>query len=132
MLRQYVRDAIQLCLRLTNAALLQVHRELEEAAYVSGAGRLVSMWRVLVPIIAQSLVSVTIWNALLIFKEVTMTLLLTTQQNQVLAVRVWSLWQNGLTAEAAALGMYMIVIAGALVLVAQRLVGMRLDAIRPN
>jgi iron(III) transport system permease protein len=118
--------------RITNAALLQVHRELEEAAYVSGADKLRAIWRILVPIIAQSLLSVTIWNALLIFKEVTMTLLLTTQQNQVLAVRVWSLWQNGLSSDAAALGMYMIVIAAALMLVAQRVTGMRIDSLRSS
>lgn len=88
--------------RVMNAALLQVHSELEESARICGAQEVTVMWRVLVPLVRPSIFSVAILTALLSFREVTMALLLSGPENAVLATRVWLLWQGGRLTEAAA------------------------------
>jgi iron(III) transport system permease protein len=123
----FVIDRVSFTTRVTNAALLQVHAELEEAAYLSGASRFQAMARVVIPLIGPSLMFGLIWNALWAVKEVTMPLLLTTPQNEVLAVRIWSLWASGNSKDAATLGIYLIVVAALFVIVLQRLRGFALD-----
>jgi len=88
--------------RVMNAALLQVHSELEESARVCGAREGTVMWKILVPLVRPSIFSVGILTALLSFREVTMALLLSGPENAVLATRVWLLWQGGRLTEAAA------------------------------
>jgi iron(III) transport system permease protein len=124
----FVIDRVSFTTRVTNAALLQVHAELEEAAYLSGASRFQAMARVVIPLIGPSLMFGLIWNALWAVKEVTMPLLLTTPQNEVLAVRIWSLWASGNSKDAATLGIYLIVVAALFVIVLQRLRGFALDS----
>lgn len=126
----FVLTRLSFTTRLTNAALLQLNVELEEAAQMSGATRVQAMWRVVLPLIRPSIVFALIWNALWAVKEVTIALMLTAPQNQILAVRVWSLWSAGQATEAATLGIYMIAIAAALVTLLHRVSSARLDGWR--
>lgn len=109
--------------RITNAALLQIQQELEDAAVVCGARKWVSMWRVMVPLIRPSLVFAGLWTALLVFREVSIALLLGGPKNKVLATQLWILWRQGNLSEAAALSIVLILIMGALILLLQRMTG---------
>ena len=106
--------------RITNAALLQVGRELEESAQVCGARRLGTMWWVMVPLIRPSLVFGGLWTGLLVFREISMALMLSGPNNQVLSVRIWAKWESGALSEASALGVVMVLVMGILIFVLQR------------
>jgi len=106
--------------RITNAALLQVGRELEESAQVCGARRLGTMWWVMAPLIRPSLVFGGLWTGLLVFREISMALMLSGPNNQVLSVRIWAKWESGALSEASALGVVMVLVMGILIFVLQR------------
>lgn len=107
--------------RVTNAALLQVSRELEEIAYICGSKQLTVWRRIVLPTIGRSVVFLTLWTALLSFREVTMALMLAGPDNQVLATYVFTTWLRGDLNLTAAMGVIMVVVMGALFLVMQRL-----------
>jgi iron(III) transport system permease protein len=112
--------------RITNAALLQVGRELEESAQVCGARRLGTMWWVVAPLVRSSLLFGGLWTGLLVFREVSMPLMLAGPENQVLSVRIWAKWESGALNEAAALGVVMVLAMATIIFVAQRITGQRL------
>ncbi len=88
--------------RLANAALAQVHRELEEAARMSGATTGATMVRVLFPLVKPSIVYLAVWTGLLTLQEVSMALFLNGPQNTVLSVSIFQLWTDGFLGPAAA------------------------------
>ncbi len=94
--------------RMTNSGLIQIHRELEEAATVSGAGTGAVLRRVLGPLLAPTLLYAWLWIALLVFRELTLAVVLTTRENMTLPVVVWSLWLNGGLGQASALAFLML------------------------
>ena len=96
--------------RMTNSGLIQIHRELEEAATVSGAGTGAVLWRVLGPLLAPTLLYAWLWIALLVFRELTLAVILTTRENITLPVVVWSLWVNGGLGQASALALVMLLV----------------------
>jgi iron(III) transport system permease protein len=112
--------------RITNAALLQVHHELEECARVCGARTFSTMWRVVIPLVRPSLVFAALWTALLSFSEVSMALFLTSTSNKVLSVGVWSLWATGYGGIAAAAAVVVVTIMGLLIFAALALTGERI------
>lgn len=82
--------------RAMNAAILQIHKDLEEAAHVAGAAQWRIMWRVFLPLVLPSLAGVWIWTALHAINVAGMPLLLTQgAHNQVLSVMIWNMWDNG-------------------------------------
>jgi iron(III) transport system permease protein len=89
--------------RMTNASLIQIHNDLDEAARVSGASSAATLWRVILPLLAPTLGYAWLWIALLVYRELTLAVLLTTRENLTLPVLVWNLWANGGLGPAAAL-----------------------------
>jgi iron(III) transport system permease protein len=118
-----VLNRLSYATRITNAALIQVQQELEDAALVCGAKKWVCMWRVIVPLVRPSLVFAGLWTALLVFREVSMALLLGGPRNKVLATQLWILWRQGNLSEAAALSIVLIFVMGALILLLQKTTG---------
>jgi iron(III) transport system permease protein len=96
--------------RMTNASLIQIHRELEEAAVMAGASTPRTIRRILLPLMAPSLLYAWLWIALLTFRELTLAVLLTNRANITLPVVVWSLWQSGQIGRGAALTLVMLVL----------------------
>lgn len=89
--------------RMTNASLIQIHKDLDEAARVSGASSAATLLRVILPLLAPTLGYAWLWIALLVYRELTLAVLLTTRENLTLPVLVWNLWANGGLGPAAAL-----------------------------
>jgi len=106
--------------RITNAALLQVGKELEESAQVCGAKRLGTMWWVVAPLVRSSLIFGGLWTGLLVFREISLPLMLSGPRNRVLSVRIWQAWEQGHLSEASALGVVMVLVMGTIVFIAQR------------
>jgi iron(III) transport system permease protein len=87
----YVVATLSYGTRMTNGALIQIHRELEEAATMSGASPAGAMRSVIIPLLKPALAYAWIWIALLSYRELTLPVLLASRDNQPLAVIVWSL-----------------------------------------
>ena len=81
--------------RMTNSGLIQIHPELEESAQMSGASLAKIFRRVLLPLLAPTLLYAWLWIALLTFRELTLAVILTSSTNTTLPVVIWSLWLGG-------------------------------------
>ena len=92
--------------RMYNSAFLQIHRELDEAGYVSGLGDLRVLWRILLPLLRPAIVISWLWMAILASRELTVAVILTTStKNVTTPVFIWGLWQNGKLNESAAIAL---------------------------
>ncbi|MBI2986354.1 MAG: iron ABC transporter permease [Deltaproteobacteria bacterium] len=95
--------------RLTNSAVIQVHRELEEAAHTSGIRPGGTLLWVTVPLIAPAMVAGSLWVFTHASRAFSIPLMLASRRNEVLAVTMWNYWDNGDVGLTAALGMILIV-----------------------
>ncbi|HWH80209.1 MAG TPA: iron ABC transporter permease [Candidatus Binatus sp.] len=119
--------------RSMNAALLQVHKELEEAAYVSGARPWRTLWRVFLPLMMPSFVGVWIWVILHAVRIAGLPLMLYEgPQNQVLSILIWNMWDEGYVPAVAAIGT-LLMLALLLLTLAVRFIGFRRQVVQaPN
>ena len=96
--------------RSMNASLLQIHKELEEAAYVSGARPWRTMWRVFFPLMLPTFAGLWIWVVLHAVRIAGMPLILYEgPKNQVLAILIWNMWDEGYVGAVAAIGTLLMV-----------------------
>jgi iron(III) transport system permease protein len=100
----YVTHYMPFGTRTTNGVIVQIHKELEEAAWVSGASFLMSLVRIVIPIMIPALVSVWIWVAAHVIRELSAALLLMSYNNVVLSTLLWGYWENGKIPVAATVG----------------------------
>lgn len=90
----YVVTRLSFATRVYNASLVQIHRELDEAGYVFGLGRLTVLWTILRPLLTPALVYTWFWMALLTYRELTIPGMLASRDNSVMATQVWAVWQS--------------------------------------
>ncbi len=91
-------------IRYTHTGLIQLHHELEEAAYASGASWINCMRRITLPLITPSFLGGWVFVFLLSAKELSMSILLVSPQTPVVSVAIFELWENGQVGELAAFG----------------------------
>ena len=113
----YVISRIAFATRALNSSLLQVHKELEEAAYTAGLSTVRTSWRILVPLIRPTLMSVWIWTAILVYRELTVAVFLVSHDSITLPAVIWSYWFSGAINEAAAVTLLMTLVLTPLILV---------------
>ena len=95
--------------RAMNSAILQIHKDLEQAAYVSGAPPWRTMWRIFFPLLKPTFVGVWIWAMLHVVRSAAIPLILYEgEDNQVLSVLIWNMWDQGEMQEVGAIGVVMI------------------------
>jgi iron(III) transport system permease protein len=91
--------------RVMNAAVLQIHKDLEEAAKVSGAPQWRVFWRVFFPLLQPAFVGVWIWTVLHVVRSAGKPLILTSgAESEVLAVVIWNMWDHGYIEAVGAIG----------------------------
>jgi iron(III) transport system permease protein len=95
--------------RMVSSAMLQLHHELENAAKVSGASWLVSMRRVVVPLIFPQVLNGWLWIATHSARDLTVPIFLMTSSNVVFASALWTIWEYPNIPEASALAVVMVV-----------------------
>ena len=100
----FVTRYIPYGIRYTHSGLLQLHRELEEAAFASGASWLNAMRRITMPLLTPSFLGGWVFIFLLSAKELSMSILLVSPQTPVVSVAIYELWENGQVGELAAFG----------------------------
>jgi len=116
--------------RAMNAALLQIHKELEEAAYVSGASPWRAMRRVIVPLLMPTFVGIWIWVVLHAVRVAGMPLILYEgPNNQVLSILIWNMWDDGYVPAVAAIGT-LLMVALVLLTVVIRLLSFRRQTVQ--
>lgn len=102
--------------RTTTSALMQVHGELEEASQMSGAPWTRTLRRVTMPLLAPAMINVFLWVAVHAMQELSMALMLYNPSTVVVSTMIWSMWQNGRTADAAVLGVLLSLLSALLLL----------------
>ncbi len=105
--------------RATTSALMQVHGELEEASQMAGAPWVRTLRRITMPLLAPAMINVFLWVAVHAMQELSMALMLYNPDTVVISTMIWSMWQNGRTADAAVLGVILILLSALLLLGAQ-------------
>jgi iron(III) transport system permease protein len=113
----YVIARLAFATRAMNGSLLQVHKELEEAAFVAGLSNFRTAWRILLPLVRPAVMSVWIWTALLVYRELTVSVFLTVQDNITLPAVIWSYWYAGGINKASAVTLLMTLVLTPLILV---------------
>jgi iron(III) transport system permease protein len=83
---------------------LQIHPDLEGAATMSGAPTAAVFTRIVMPLLAASLISAWLVVFLLSVQVVALPLLLVGPGSEVMAVTLFELWQNGQVTELASMG----------------------------
>jgi len=81
--------------RLMGGAVIQIHKELEEASDVSGATRWKTFSGVTLPLLLPSFLNGWLWTAVHSLREATLAVMLVTPANVVLASMIWASWQEG-------------------------------------
>ena len=94
--------------RMTNSGLIQIHKELEESALMSGATTWDAFRRIVIPLLSPTLLYAWLWIALLTFRELTLAVILSSADNVTFPIVVWSLWLGGGLGQASALALVML------------------------
>jgi iron(III) transport system permease protein len=108
---------LPLAARMMQSGMLQVHRELEEAASVSGATFLQNIRRVVVPLLKPTIFALLIWLVVHSLREFSVAVLLIARQNEVVSTILYSLWDQGEPGQAAAIAVILMLMLGGLVAV---------------
>jgi iron(III) transport system permease protein len=106
--------------RLSRAALMQIHAELEEASYVSGGRWIETIRHVVLPILAPSLLASFTLLFIVGFREFTIPLILQGSDNVVLSTIMWNLFLTRQSAEASAVAVLIIVLVIPVIVVLRR------------
>lgn len=113
----YVVARVSYGTRLTNIAFVQIHRDLDESAQISGATTLGTMRSIFLPLLLPSILYTWAWIALLSYRELTLPVLLSTASNKPLSVVVWSFLETSSYGDASALTVVMLGLLSPLLLV---------------
>ncbi len=92
-------------MRYSTSGMVQIHRELEEAAAVCGASALMRLRRIVAPLLAPALVAGWLFIFLMAARVLSLAILLAGPSSQTMAVAMFDLWGNGQGTELAALGL---------------------------
>ena len=98
----YITRFIPYGLRYCSPGLLQINKELEESAQMSGAPWGTVFRKIVIPLMMPSLFAGWIYIFLLSIRELTVALLLYSPGSQVISVTIFEMWDFGKTGELSA------------------------------
>jgi iron(III) transport system permease protein len=99
-----------------HSAVLQLHRELEEAAEVGGVSWPTAFRYIVLPLLFPAIVSGWVFVALHALRETTMALMLYSPSSRVISLLMWDTWQSGDTSKAAATGVVLMLVTAVIIL----------------
>jgi iron(III) transport system permease protein len=120
----YVTRFLPYGLRYNTTSMLQIHKELEESAAMSGASWTTTFRRIILPLLKPGLLAGWIYIVIVSIRELSSSILLYSPGTEVISILIWELWENGQYVELSALGVMFILALFVLVLIAQ-LIGKR-------
>ena len=119
MLLAFITRFLPYGMRYNTTAMLQIHKELEESAGMSGASWFITFKKVTLPLLKPGLMAGWIYILIVSIRELSTSILLSSPDNQVVSVLIWELWENGQYIELSALGVMLIISLFILVMLAQ-------------
>lgn len=81
--------------RIMTSVMYQVAKELEDAAYASGASRIATFRRIILPLVSPAFINGIVWMASHAMKDMTLPLFLVSTSNIVIAGLMWETWNRG-------------------------------------
>ena len=117
----YITRFMPYGLRYSTNSMLQIHRELEESAAMSGASWSTTFRRIILPLLKPGLLAGWIYVMIVSIRELSTSILLYSPDTQVVSIVIWELWENGQYVELSALGVLFIVVLFVLVMATQAL-----------
>jgi len=117
----YVTRFLPYGMRYNSTSMLQIHKELEESAAMSGASWGMTFRRVILPLLKPGLLAGFIYVMIVSIRELASSILLYSPGTEVVSIMIWELWQNGQYVELSALGVMLIIALFCLVILAQLL-----------
>ena len=117
----YVARFMPYGMRYNTTSMLQIHKELEESAEMTGSSWLTTFWHILLPLLKPGLLAGWLFVVIVSLRELSSSILLYSPGNQVLSIVVWELWEAGQFVELCALGVLFIGALFVLTMVAQLL-----------
>jgi iron(III) transport system permease protein len=127
LLLAYVAKFLPYGIMVSRSAIIQVHPDLEEGARMSGASGLTTLRAITMPLLKPTLIAILFFVMLMSIKELSASLLLYTQDSQVLSVLTWHFMDAGNYQFAAAIGMIQTLMMVALVVVTRAIFRVRLE-----
>ena len=115
----YITRFMPYGLRYNTTSMLQIHKELEESAAMSGASWGTTFRRIILPLLKPGLVAGWIYVMIVSIRELSSSILLYSPGTEVVSITIWELWENGQYVELSALGVMFILALFVLVMVAQ-------------
>lgn len=119
MLIAYITRFMPYGLRYATTSMLQIHKELEESAAMSGASWVTTFRRIILPLLKPGLLAGWIYVMIVSIRELSTSILLYSPDTQVVSIVIWELWENGQYVELSALGVMFILALFVMVMVAQ-------------
>jgi iron(III) transport system permease protein len=119
----YTTKYIPYGMRATSGSIMQIHRELEEAAGTSGGSWWQTFWRITLPLLKPGLIAGWIYVLIVSFREFSTSILLATGQSQVLSILIFTMFEQGQVTVVAACGVLMVLLLITIVSVAYKLSG---------
>jgi iron(III) transport system permease protein len=119
MLLAFITRFLPYGLRYNTSSMLQIHKELEESAGMSGASWWTTFWKVILPLLKPGMTAGWIYILIVSVRELSTSILLSSPSNEVISVVIWELWENGQYIELSALGVMLIIGLFVLVMLAQ-------------
>ena len=116
----YVTRFLPYGLRAVTSTIIQIHREMEEAAWTSGAGFWTTFRRILIPLMRPGVVAGWILLATIFMREFSLSLFLYTPSSEPVGPLLYYLWLDGQTGSVGALGLLVSVISVVLIAAARR------------
>ncbi len=110
-------------LRYGHAGLISIHNELEEAADVSGAGRLRVFRTIVMPLLVPTLIAGGLFVFMASVRQLSVVIFLSGPNLNVVSSWIWYIWNNGAITNAAAASMVIIVPVLILAVLFYRLTG---------
>ncbi|MBI4522810.1 MAG: iron ABC transporter permease [Deltaproteobacteria bacterium] len=107
-------------LRAVTSTIIQIHRELEEASVVCGAGFFATFRRILIPMMRPGIMAGWIILATIFMREFSATLFLYSPGSEPLGPLLYFLYLDGMRGRVAAIGLVISVISIVLIAIAQR------------
>jgi len=115
----YVTRFMPYGVRTTTASMLQIHKELEESAAMSGASWATTFRRIVLPLLKPGLIAGWIYVVIVAVRELSSSILLYSPGTEVISITIWELWQNGQYVELSAAGVMLMTVLFCLVMLAQ-------------
>lgn len=104
----YITRFMPYGLRYSTTSMIQIHKDLEESAGMSGASWFTVFRRIILPLLKPGLIAGWIYVMIVSIRELSTSILLYSPGNEVISVMIWELWENGQYVELSALSVLFI------------------------